>query len=66
MRKFIGEYDVVQVWSIQSDEHQAALEIYRRRGYENTTPTPRIQAGEAVPYRSEVRRRLRYTGDDRT
>lgn len=64
MRRFVGGYDIVQVWSVTKDEHQDALEIYRCKGYEQTEVPTHQLPGAAVPYRSEVRRRLRDTRDD--
>lgn len=65
MRRFTKGYDEVEVWSESMDVHVQALGIYRRTGWEVTTPEPKFVHGSDVPFRSVVRRQLKRTGDER-
>lgn len=65
MRRFYGGYDIVNVWSVTMAEHQAALEIYEKNGYENASAAgPQLVASSPVPFRSVVQRKLRHTRDE--
>lgn len=64
MRRFVGAWDIVQVWSRTEAEHAAALETYTKRGWE-ILHGPTQVARMPVPYRATVRRKLKARDDDR-
>lgn len=62
MRRFKGGYQVVQVWSRTQEEHEAALALYKKKGWTVTNQNMVIVKTSDVPYRSVVQRKLRHRG----